>query len=540
MASVTVFRSRPKARPPIRKPLNCESCRHIKQKCDRSRPCCSNCQQRGIKCHYATTANSRSEQRRSGDGDEQLRERVKALEAALELSEQSSNHTRLPISPSTSSRHTSEDDFGTGVFDDMLSTGSTSSSVPSSVLRCDINKAPASNNLSILAVSGLPDAPPSRLLVSSDHASKGSSNASLLLFPCSSVPTKADLLKLLPGVSLCDTLLARYFKTFGPLFHILHEPSFKMEYGSFLCNMQGVDLSWLSLFNVLLALSITTLDDGDPVMEELNTGRDVRSAVPELSAHFRGIAISCLAADDFLVHHNLHTLEALVLLLYAMGHSGSPGTFPLLGMRLMECYCNRKLMMSPGLTVNTAISLRCHLDENDASCITRELKRRCWAGILMLHTIQAVSLDNIDVQSLTSYQVPLPCDVNDVDIQIHGISPASSSPTQNSYMLYKYRLYGYAARISKLLSSRNATTDYADFHALDHEIALEQQVWDERWLSDARNDSVSRCQAQLFILNMYANQLYLLLHRPFFNSADGTHARTNETVSSTRICSSQP
>jgi len=273
-----------------------------------------------------------------GDGDEQLRERVKALEAALQLqhslSEQSINRDRALASPAISSRHTSEDDFGTGVFDDALSIDSTSSSIPSSILHCDINKAPASNNLSTLAITA-PGASPQSLPVLSDFATKGPSNASLLLFPCSNAPIKADTLKLLPGVSLCDTLLARYFKTFGPLFHILHEPSFKMEYGSFLCNMQGVDLSWLSLFNVLLALSITTLDDGDPVIEELNTGRDVRSAAPELSAQFRGIAISCLAADNFLVHHNLHTLEALVLLLYAMGHSGSPGTFPLLGMRLI-------------------------------------------------------------------------------------------------------------------------------------------------------------------------------------------------------------
>jgi len=157
----------------------------------------------------------------------------------------------------------------------------------------------------------------------------------------------------------------------------------------------------------------------------------------------------------------------------------------------------------------------------------------------MLHTIQAVSLDNIDVQSLTSYQVPLPCDVNDVDIQIHGISPASSSPTQNSYMLYKYKLYGYAARISKLLSSRKATTAYADFLALDHEIALEQQVWDGRWLSDARDEPMPHCQAQLFILNMYANQLYLLLHRPFFSSADSTHTGCDGTVSPTPDHASQ-
>lgn len=178
----------------------------------------------------------------------------------------------------------------------------------------------------------------------------------------------------------------------------------------------------------------------------------------------------------------------------------------------------------PGLAVNIGISLRCHVDDESGSYIDRELKRRCFAGLLMLHTIQAVSLDIVDIQCLTAYEVPLPSDVNDVDVQIHSISAPSSSPTQNSYMLYKYKLYNFAARISKMMSQDVASLDYDHVLGIDHEIGLEQRTWDARWLSDARYESTSHLRAQLFILNMYANQLYLVLHKPFFQVADSTNS----------------
>jgi len=234
-----------------------------------------------------------------------------------------------------------------------------------------------------------------------------------------------------------------------------------------------------------------------------------------LASLYRKNAMKCLAAGDFLLKHSLHTIQALVLLIYATNHSeGLAGTWGLLG-----------------LAQNLGIALRCHLDDDKDCCITREQKRRCWAGLLMLHTISAVSFDNVQIPSLREYDTKLPADLNDIDIQIRGVSAASSSPTQMSYMLYKFRLYHLSARVCEMVRKPVGLIVYDDILELDVAIAIEQSVWDERYLRDGGARRLERHnQAQWNILHMYAHQLYLLLHRSFFRTNQVTAIRPKSSV----------
>lgn len=329
MATVTVFRSRAKARPPIRKPLNCSDCRRLKQRCDRAHPC-SSCQRRGTICQYDGSPAAVNVEGQ----DHALRERIKILEAALlEQRQFVAIDQGLPESPTLSSSGTSDQDIANAnFFDDSYSTGTGSSM--SSIVQGEIGASDI--DLSTNSTGPVTYEPEiqssSSAAQASAHGTSSSQSTSALLFASSASVTSQDLLQLLPSSSICDTLLLKYFSVFSPLFHILHDPSFKMEYGSFLCNMREVDLSWLALLNVLLSLAVTTCEDSDPLLRDLSTGHDLAPTVSHISAHFREIAMRCLAADNFLTNHNLHTLKALILLLYAMGHSGVGGTFPLLGM----------------------------------------------------------------------------------------------------------------------------------------------------------------------------------------------------------------
>jgi hypothetical protein len=170
------------------------------------------------------------------------------------------------------------------------------------------------------------------------------------------------------------------------------------------------------------------------------------------------------------------------------------------------------------MTYNVAIALACHIDPKKFNLdpIQCEERRRCWAGLMMLYTIQNALLGNPDLSRQVSYDVRLPADVNDVDITLSGIHGNRSGPTQMSYLLFKFQLYELSAKICRqtfaaLEPSRSIIQD------LDQQICNAQETWDKRYHGDSRFDALPTHDAvHLHILHAYAHQLFLLLHRPFF------------------------
>ena len=141
------------------------------------------------------------------------------------------------------------------------------------------------------------------------------------------------LLATLPPRRHCDYLIDQYFTCFSPLMHILHDPTFLTEYSTFLQNPKAVKLSWLALLYTLLALAVTTLDDQDAVLLDLGPESEGGNNIKALASRFRAGAMNALAADQFLVKHSLTTLQALILLIYAINHSeGAAQSMALLGM----------------------------------------------------------------------------------------------------------------------------------------------------------------------------------------------------------------
>ena len=142
-----------------------------------------------------------------------------------------------------------------------------------------------------------------------------------------------SMLAILPPHRHCDYLINQYFTCFSPLFHILHDPTFHAEYAAFTRNPKAVKLSWLALLFTLLALAVTTLDDQDVVLLDLGPESEGRNNNRALASRFRAGAMNALAADQFLVKHSLATLQALILLIYAINHSeGAAQSMALLGM----------------------------------------------------------------------------------------------------------------------------------------------------------------------------------------------------------------
>lgn len=170
------------------------------------------------------------------------------------------------------------------------------------------------------------------------------------------------------------------------------------------------------------------------------------------------------------------------------------------------------------MTYNVAIALACHIDPSTFSLdpIQCEERRRCWAGLMMLYTIQNTILGNPNPSWRIAYEVQLPADVNDSDISLSGIKETFGGPTQMSYLLFKFKLYDLTAKICRQTFSSSDPSRQA-IQQLDEQICLAQDTWDSRYLTDSTFDALPIHHAMhLHILHAYAHQLFLLLHRPFF------------------------
>jgi hypothetical protein len=170
------------------------------------------------------------------------------------------------------------------------------------------------------------------------------------------------------------------------------------------------------------------------------------------------------------------------------------------------------------MTHSVAIALGCHVDPQnfELNPIQIEERRRCWAGLLMLYTIQNTILGNPDPSWPHNHQVQLPLDANDDEITVAGVQKLGQGPTQMSYLLFKFRLYNLTASICSQVFNCAAPSRIT-IQSLDAQICLAQESWDSRYLADSTFAALPTHHAMhLHILQGYAHQLFLLLHRPFF------------------------
>lgn len=170
------------------------------------------------------------------------------------------------------------------------------------------------------------------------------------------------------------------------------------------------------------------------------------------------------------------------------------------------------------MTYNIAVAMACHIDPSDFNLdsIQCEERRRCWTGLIMLYTIQNSFLGSPDPNWRVSHSVRLPADVNDIDITVSGVHSSTLGPTQMTYLLFKFRLYNLTASIGNIISTVSNPTR-SSIQSLDAEISSAQESWDERYHADTSHGPLpTHHRVHLHILQSYAHQLFLLLHRPFF------------------------
>ncbi|KIY01443.1 uncharacterized protein Z520_02995 [Fonsecaea multimorphosa CBS 102226] len=478
-----------------RVPLSCENCRKRKIKCSGERPFCDTCARRGFShtCFYLR----QNVQAAAGSSSDEVLQRVRRVESLLErqvyLLEQQHE-------PSPKSHESNQD---------ILSHHPPSSvnSSPWTEVEVAPSDAATSTIVGTVLVSeggyerfvpGLAssDADAVNELIQSASAPPMSSS-----FPFSSeaLATRRALLEVLPPGRQCDELKDKFFEVFSPLFHILHDPTFHAEYANFRQCRGDVSLSFLALLFVILSISVTALDSDDPLLTDLGVEATASANIKSLATKYRAAAMGCLSADQFLWRHNLHTVQALVLLIYALSHAHGP-SWALLG-----------------TTFNICVSIGCHIDPSQLNLdpVRSEQRRRCWAGLMLLYTVQNTCLGNLAPMKVTT-NVRLPADVDDEYIsmydspQVHVDESQPKPLSKMSYILFKFKLYRLASDITNFARENGHLNG---LNELDARISREEHEHNARF-TDPRQLPVYHL-AHLYIIKNYTSHLRLILHRPY-------------------------
>ncbi|CAH0051766.1 unnamed protein product [Clonostachys solani] len=116
---------------------------------------------------------------------------------------------------------------------------------------------------------------------------------------------------------------------------------------------------------------------------------------------------------------------------------------------------------------------------------------------------------------LINIDAVMPADVNDNDITEDGVFQTSTQPTQMSAMIFKIRLFRLSSKICQAIENLSHL-DEITLGNLDAEVGAEQHQWDSVFLVDGSPSLLDTSSyAHWCVLQLYAHQLYLLLHRPF-------------------------
>lgn len=486
-----------------RMPVSCEPCRRRKIRCRGSRVPCETCVRRGraTACQYQREPPApQHDAAASGQGGdtEKLLRRIAHIEQLLEkqtalVSMRDSNSSGALHSPhetpsprSRSQALASPDSLPTEHAGQLGAGGWRLVESPSGHVRL----------LSLAA--GLDPANPLSLSeLSPPHAGQQTN----FPFSADAAASRQQLLDLLPPMSQCDRLKMVYMSVFSPLFHILHEPSFEESYAEFRRQPTRVPLSFLALVFSVLGISIMALADDDPLLDDLGHESSLKLKFRSVTAKYQSAAMKSLVADGFMWRHNLDTVKTLVLMIYSLSHTDGPAWSLL------------------GTTLHIAAAIGCHVDPEylgTMHTVEAEERRRCWAALRMLYTIQNTCLGNIAPITITA-NVKLPADLDDDELA-HG-SPNSARldgvPSKMAYLLHKFNLYHLASRICQL-PMPGASIDYATVLALDRELEDEEASQTRRF--GHLQNLPPYHQAHTHILSIYTGHLFVILHRSCMHS----------------------
>ena len=330
-------------------------------------------------------------------------------------------------------------------------------------------------------------------------------------------PEFQDLLANIPKRMITDKLVRRYFESFDPAVHILHQNSWYKYYEIFWADPRALGPSWLAQIFAVVCLAFHSYNKmGDEPPE-------YRGKSIIMANKYRTLTAQCLVRADFLKPDS-HTIEALIL--YLQG----------------EVARNRDaevgLWVLVGVIVRLAMRMGYHRDSKLFPNVTPfqgEMRRRIWTFLRQSDILFSFQLGLNCMIRTGDSDTALPGNYWDDDLfeDMKALPPPrpNTDATPVSYMIAKASLSFCFGTIFERLHSLTGCT-YDEIMVLDESLRNARA----KLPPHLRLQSIENCMldpgaltVQRFFLSILYHKGQCVLHRKYL-----VRARENERFAQSR------
>lgn len=262
---------------------------------------------------------------------------------------------------------------------------------------------------------------------------------STLLFGVMKPMTRPEILSSLPSKYTCDMLVARYFNTYDPATHVLHAPTFQIQYNKHWEDTSQTCIVWISmLFGMMRLAMLSYSREGDEPPEFRGKSMDMASS-------FRNSVAQCLTLADYTKPYP-YLIESLVFHLH--------GDFS------QTREASVSVWVLTGVITRLAMRMGYHRDSKMFPNITPfqgEMRRRVWTFVLSADQLFSFLVGLPSMIRSTDSDTELPRNLydDDFDENCKELPPPRplNEPTSISYLIAKGRLAQAFGRVVEHTSS---------------------------------------------------------------------------------------
>lgn len=262
---------------------------------------------------------------------------------------------------------------------------------------------------------------------------------------------KRYLTSLLPSQNQCDFLVSLFFENINWIYQTVHAPSFRSEYSTFWSScLEDIDLIWLSLLFIMLALSATAI----PSAMAESAGLEPAELAP--------LADRLYSASRHALHAGSYDLKPCLTQIQVFSVSQTYW-YAMKNIEALNSHLGQALRNAQALG----------LDKESPATVTnqveREMRHRLWWDLMSTDTFQAMCLGRQTLAQCHQSSVPFPSNCHDIDISPTSINVQPlSEPTEMSCHVFRARIFKVLNKL--FIDNGSQLSSYTFISKIDAEI----------------------------------------------------------------------
>ncbi|RAH75893.1 putative C6 transcription factor [Aspergillus japonicus CBS 114.51] len=227
------------------------------------------------------------------------------------------------------------------------------------------------------------------------------------------------------------TMMAYHQDCISWIHNVVHLPTFRDQCESLFADPTKVQPCWLALYYAMLAVTLYHADPG--ILQEI----DIPSST-QMSELCYQKSLDSLHRADFMINHNILSIQAICLLIYVGHNLGQSDRISVLlasAVRIAQCLCLHRLGSTSGEGADEAQRTQ---SARQQWLIDREVSKRVWWFLVRQDWLQ-IPFNNTYTIHPTQFNTPMPANCEeDVDLMFSTagiIEHDQEHFTQGSYTM---------------------------------------------------------------------------------------------------------